>query len=423
MRKITILKQLKQWRPMKQHAPWLSVRNQPEGDIGSSCQAKPALCSVPLLSVQRKMYIALAAFAMLGILFAYLSAAAWGSMVWAKDKAMFYLENPISVESALELLEQNQKITEQYRQGLGNEVPLPFCIWGQKDHVLVSNENLSKHMQVSAILFCGSPELIFEDCRVPVQEDAGGCLLDEKAAWELFGDTEVIGKEVTCESNTFIIRNVISGKEGILAFQASNALLGDGKTQGGEPARQAPEGGQSMDKVMQRITVQKPEGYSLHELESLWLGQYGIFADLLDTELLRGIGGFSMLLFPFSLCIFLWVYLYHQYKNQENPLGKAAAAGLSLALAIALLFFLKGFISIPDSYIPTRWSDFSFWAELWKGKTEAVKLLLRVPKASLDDGWLGLFYKTAGYGALAEIFLVIGGALAKPAIIACRNVQ
>ena len=205
---------------------------------------------------------------------------------------MFYLEQPISVEAALELSEQNQKITEQYRQGLGNEVPLPFCIWGQKDHVLVSNENLSKHLQASAILFCGSPELIFEDCRVPVQEDAGGCLLDEKAAWELFGDTEVIGKEISCENNTFIIRNVIPGKEGLISFQASSAFVG-----------------LAFDKAMQRVTVQKPEGYSLHELESLWLVQYGLSEDLLDTERLRGIGGFTMLLFPFSLLIFLLMYL------------------------------------------------------------------------------------------------------------------
>ena len=49
---------------------------------------------------QPKTLLAAAALAMFGIFFAYLSAAAWGSMGWAKDKVMFYLQSPISVESA-----------------------------------------------------------------------------------------------------------------------------------------------------------------------------------------------------------------------------------------------------------------------------------------------------------------------------------
>ena len=250
---------------------------------------------------QPKTLLAAAALAMFGIFFAYLSAAAWGSMGWAKDKVMFYLQSPISVESALELSEKNQKVAEQYRQGLGNELPLPCCIWGQKDHVLVSNENLSRQMRASAILLCGSPGLLFEDCRVPVAEDLEGCLLDETAAWELFGDIDAIGKEVACENRTFLVREVIPGNEGIISFQAGSALLGKKGDQEGEAAGQE---GQSMDKVMQRVTVQKPEGCSLHELESIWFSQFGYSADLLDTELMRGIGGFCVLLFPISLCIF-----------------------------------------------------------------------------------------------------------------------
>ncbi len=358
-------------------------------------------------------YAAIAAFAMLGILFAYLSAAAWGSMVWAKDKAMFYLETPISAETALGIWEQGQELAEQYRQGLENEAPLPFCIWGQTGHVLVSGGNLSMQTQVSAILFCGKPELLFEDCRVPVPEDVGGCLLDEQAAWELFGGTEVVGKEVSCGNHIFTIRDVIPGKEGLVAFQVSRGLLEKNSTKGQEPEGEPPLG---MDEMMQRVTVQKPEGYSLHELESIWDSQYGLSADLLDTELLRGIGGFCALLFPVSLCIFFGTYLCHQYKVWESLLGKALAAGCSLALAAALLVFLKGFVKIPDSYIPTRWSDFSFWASLWERKIEALKLLLRVPKSILDDSWMGLFYQAAGFGALAEIFLAIGGAWGKAAM-------
>lgn len=365
-------------------------------------------------------YLGIAGMVILGIFLSCLSAAAWGNMTRGKSNVMFYLENPISVEDAIAVAEKNREAAEEDPQEQEEKKPaFPFCIWGQKEDVLLSNENLSRIIRADAILLCGSPVLLFEDCRMPVQEDAGGCLVDEKAAWELFGDIQAVGKEISCEGNNYTIRNVVAGKEGIIAFQASKTLIEK------NPGLEEAESGQSMDGVMQRITIQKPEGYSIHDLESVWNNTYGIFADVLDTELLRGIGGICMLLFPVSMCLFFGVYLYHQYaiwsiplwplghfpesKKQKPFQGKAVTAGLMLVLAAMLLFFLKGQVKIPDDYIPTRWSEFSFWATLWETKIEAVKLLLRMPKSELDAGWMGDFFKTVACGLMAEMFLMIAG--------------
>ena len=78
-----------------------------------------------------------------------------------------------------------------------------------------------------------------------------------------------------------------------------------------------------------------------------------------------------------------------------------------MVLAAMLLLFLKGFVKIPEGYIPTRWSEFSFWARLWETKTEGVRLLLRMPKSVLDAGWMGDFFRAAAYGLLAEALLGI----------------
>ena len=356
---------------------------------------------------------------MLGIIFSCLSASAWGRMAQAKDKVMLYLEKPISLEEAFAVSKQNREAAEEYRQGQEEKAPaFQFCIWGQRD-ALLSNENLSRSTKADAVFLCGSPELLFEDCRMLVREDGTGCLIDEKAAWELFGDIQVVGKEVSCEGRSYTIRNVVPGTEGLIAFQAGKGLA---ETSGGLEGEKSSG---SIDSVMQRITIKKPEGYSVKDLESAWNNRYGLFADVLDTELLRGMGGFCMLLFPVSLWLVFGIYLYRQCtlwdfsllasspltgdSRWKSFLQKAAAAGLLLVLAVMLVFFLKGFVKIPEGYIPARWSEFSFWARLWETKTEALELLMQMPKSKLDAGWMEDFFRAAAYGLLAEVFLGIAG--------------
>lgn len=369
-------------------------------------------------------YLVITGLIILGMFLSYLSASAWGRMVQQKDSVMFYLKQPIALEDALAVAEQNKETAEEYRQEQEEKKPpLSFCIWGQKEDVMLSNENLSRSFMADVILLCGSPELLFEDCRVPMQEDSAGCLVDEKAAWELFGDMKVVGKEISYEGNDYTIRNVVPGKEGIVAFQASRALIEKNTKLEGAQSNE------SMDGVMQRLTMHKPKGYSVYDLESSWNHAYGFFVDVLDLQLLRGIGGIVMLLFPVSLCFLFGCYLYHLRaslnissglfghftvkKNGKLLQGKAAAVGLSLMLMGLLLFFLKDMVQIPDDYIPTRWSEFSFWTRLWEIKTEAVKLLLGMPKTVLDSHWMGDFFQTLTGGFLAEALLVVAGFLAQ----------
>lgn len=340
--------------------------------------------------------------AVLGFFFAYLSAIAWGSAAWGRDDAMFYLESPVSAAGALEAAERNQEFTERLRQGKEAPIPLEFCLWGQKDGVEVSNENLSRRVPASLILFCGSPELLFEGCRTPLMEDRNGCLIDEKAAWELFGSFQAVGREVSFGNNKFLVRKVVPGEEGLFAIQANGLSREEG---GGASSA-------GLGNIVSRVTVRKPAGYSVRDLESAWMGSHAMPVRVLDLEFLRGIGGFCALLAPFVLCAFFWAYFYCQYRGQETAAGKAVMAGASLALAALLLFFLKDKIRVPDAYIPARWSEFSFWPGLREAKLEAVKLLLRSPKSILDRGWMDCFFRTAGFGVLAAVLTAFSGIMA-----------
>lgn len=344
----------------------------------------------------------IAVTAALAMILFYLSAAAWGGLVFTRNHVLFYLEQPLSFGEAKEVIEKNQKIKERSSQGETEEKVLPgFCIWGQKKDVSLTNKNLSRSTQANAVLFCGNPELLFEDCRVPVKEDKQGCLIDEQTAWELFGSSQAAGKELSYEGQSYIIRKVITSKEKVIAFQVSAASESGGEEQ--ETGAQE----QTKDNILNRITMYKPQDSSIRELSSLWDYQYGICVRILDMELLRGISGFCVLLFPVTVCIFFWRYLHGTVRKFP------AKVIVSLLMLIVLLCLLGSWVKLPADYIPTRWSDFSFWTGLWKEKTEGMKSLLGMPKADLDHKWITWFYQSVGCGLLAEAFLVMTGIAAK----------
>lgn len=337
-------------------------------------------------------YVIAAAVAGLGVFLFYLSAVSWGQLLSTKDKVMFFLEQPLNLQDAQEAVRKSEE--EKQSDSAGDETgTMPeFCIWAQKDAVTLTNKNLFREAQANAVLLCGNPEVLFEDCRLPAREDSQGCLIDEAAAWELFGSTQVVGKEIFYDRKSYVVRNVIEGEDMLFAFQVSKK---EKSTQ--EQAEQAEE-----SISLNRITMQKPADQSVVGLSAAWGNRYGMEVTVLDVELLRGIGGFCVLLLPITSCICLLCYLFHEWRQQKKLVLKIVPAALILTVVFCFFALLKSQVRIPDDYIPTRWSNFSFWQFLWEQKQEALRMLVQMPKADLDSGWIEAFSRTLSCGILAE---------------------
>lgn len=348
-------------------------------------------------------YLVIAGLLGLGGIFFYLSAASWGSMILEKDQVSFSLEQPISGNEAVSVIERSQEQEELKEED--NERITDFCIWGQKERAILTNENLSRSILANVILMCGNPELLFQDCRVPGRDDLLGCLIDEESAWQLFGSSNVVDKEITYNGKKYTIRKVIPGAERIAAFQVSRQPRN--KNEGGN--ENSLESLEADECQLDRLAVSPPKGWTAQALQEAWMNQYGFAVELLDMELLRGLAGGCVLLFPITVCILFGVYLYHQYRKQETMTGKAVSAVLAVILAGMAWFFLKNWVQIPDDYIPTKWSQFSFWTTLWEQKLEKGKLLLKMPKSVLDYDWFNHFSKTIVCGLFGELLLAAGG--------------
>ena len=286
-----------------------------------------------------------------------------------------------------------------------NEQITDFCIWGQRERAVLSNDNLSRNILANVIMMCGNPELLFEDCRVPGREDLQGCLIDQESAWQLFGSSNVVGKEITYNGKNYTIRKVIPGTEKIAAFQISRQEKS--KNEGEQADHFEPL--ETDECQLNRLTVHPPRDWTIQALQEAWSNQYGFVVELLDMELLRGLAGGCVLLVPITVCLMFLLYLCHQYRSQEKMLGKITVAGLVLILAGMAWFFLKKWVQIPDDYIPTKWSQFYFWTALWEQKLEQGRLLLKMPKSVLDYSWIRHFSKTIICGLFGELLLIAGG--------------
>ncbi len=361
----------------------------------------------------------LAKLTVIGIGFSlfYWSAAFWGELLQSKDQVEFYLEQPINGREAAEILRRDEEFARDDSQEKSEAIS-GFCIWGEKRQAALTNDHLSRSTEADLILFCGDIELLFEGCRVPAKDDAEGCLVDERTAWELFGDSQITGKEISYEEKPYIIRKVIPGERKLAVFPADSMAArtsgasggwgaGKGSGEQNQKEQNQEEQNQEEQRCLSRITVLKPEEMSMHDLKSVLSGQYAVDAELLDLQLLRGVSGFFVLLVPVFTCAVVLRYFYHCCKRQQGWMGKAVMAAAALVLLLLAFFLIKRWVRIPMDYIPEKWSDFAFWAELWKEKAECMEDLIKIRKSILDMKWIDCFFKSIVLGILAEIFFIL----------------
>ncbi len=341
------------------------------------------------------------------------SAAFWGELLYSKNKIQFCLEQSIDSREAAELLKRDEEFTKES----GYEKPEAIsgvCIWGEKKQAVLENKNLSRKTEADVILFCGDIELLIEGCRVPATDDIRGCLVDEQTAWELFGDSQVTGMEVTCEGIPYMIRKVIPGEKKIAVFPAGSMEGGTSGIQDGlNLGEGAGEGNQENHSCLSRITVLKPAAVSMNDLKSSLYSRYGVAATLLDLQLLRGISGFFVLLVPVMVCVFVLRNFYQSYQKQQEWIWKAVMAASALVLLMLALLFIRQWVQIPYDYIPEKWSDFTFWTELWKEKADGMEYLMKIQKSILDLEWMNSFFESIIWGVLAGTFFVAGIILLK----------
>lgn len=237
-----------------------------------------------------------------------------------------------------------------------------FTLFKESGGKILRNPDLNRESKVKLIETAGNMNLVTPDRLVSgtyvTDSDPRGCILSRKTADSLFGSCQATGEQVALGKKTYLVR-------GIVDLDSQLCMIQGGKEKTYDCIRvEAP--GIPLSVVRQRLAGMIME-------EKGWIS---------ECDLYLGIGRILLYL-P------LWLLLFPTVGRMRKRLPEmfrflapvAGFAGVCALLLISLHF--------SDDYVPSAWSDFSFWTQLFKDKWTAFLSLLNHPLYAADSRMLG----------------------------------
>lgn len=266
--------------------------------------------------------------------------------------------------------------------------PLPFTIWGEKENARLSNKKYQRSSSATAVLVCNNPQLLFNGTAALAPDDKNGCLIDEKTAYELFGSTDVAGKQLEYLDRKLTIRGLLKGiddERQLVVMQA------DGEEQN-----------------LDSITMKVPEGSETENTVNEFLMRHSLDGKIMNLDLLKGITRILILILPVLFAFGIMITLL-QYAREEKGQGISSYIwwGAVIVLLVMTIWGISRFITIPKEMIPTKWSDFDFWTNLWKKKEEDFLFLIQSAKHQPQIDMILSFFHCVFFSMLSIILYFI----------------
>jgi len=226
---------------------------------------------------------------------------------------------------------------------LTSELGVLPTVWGEAAGVTVASELLSAEATVMEFVGegAGAYPATFLQGGYPSIADQVGCAVSSQLAWKLWGNLEVEGLWLTCRGRDYLVRGVLQADRPLL-------LLPTDDVSGCQCAALEVSGAGLEDAYTE--TLQYAELAGLDRPNAVLDGPA-------LSSLLRGLAWLPLVP-PTLVCL--------SRLQGLSRLRRASVAypwryGVWLLLALGLPWLLQ---RLPARCIPTRWSDFSFWARL-----------------------------------------------------------
>lgn len=192
-------------------------------------------------------------------------------------------------------------------------------------------------------------------------QDREGCVLDSVSAVKLFGTEEAEGRWLRFRGKEYQVRRVLPWKQRLLLISPED----------------------SSDSY-NRVFVKRRDPEMGKTPEQFLMG-YGLSGTVVEGGFLRGTALTALLLFPAAVGWFLWktarkeqkIYSFRQWDYW-------IWTGALLLLVGTVGMILWNTIRVPGDWIPSRWSDFSFWSDRFSAAAENIRWFLALPKTAIQ---------------------------------------
>lgn len=289
------------------------------------------------------------------------------------DHLGFYeLENPLTREdlesfwrtfppSSVSPSDDSQKQTEKFTPRL-EDLALFRTSW----QVSLVNPTLGRSASVCLVEVAGDMDLILPDTlmlgSLPSSSDPQGCAVSRRTAETLYSSREALGETLYYQGRPYLIRGILDLDEELCLVQ--------GHAQISYPNLLAHAPGLPLSAVRQQLGALLPGEPTLISEGNLHLGLGSIFLWLPAWPLLY----FLLKLAAQGL---LWLKSLLPDRPFKPFVLELFPYGLPILGFAGGFLILLGCLHFSDDYVPTAWSDFEFWADLFSGKISQLVALLR----------------------------------------------
>lgn len=276
-------------------------------------------------------------------------------LAWQGRKALEDNEGLVSVQLAGQFPDavQAQQVMEKEKT---LENPENCLFWGSLGWQQLTSPSLGRTVRTFCVGVYGDGNLYDSRIHTLSVEDTFGCVLDEQTARELFGTTQAVGLKVQLGEKEYTIRQV-------LRTRGREALFSAGK-----------------EMQMNWVNLKKADFADAKKAAEEFLIRYGYQGEIVSGDFLIGFDK-GILLAAGCLYWFWMAWAGGSWLEKRGwPVKKGWKKGIFAAVCLAGAGVLLWSLKPGTSWIPSSWSDFSYWGDLIREQKENFYWFLQTEK-------------------------------------------
>lgn len=290
----------------------------------------------------------------------YLAVTGWQQLRGTGQLANIRLSQPVVKERIEEIKKAEEEAEESYTMAFYKEEKQQNVAWGAG----------GRSERANVLATSGQTNILFRGNKSLESGDDKGCLISRDVVRELLGSGSIIGETVTIGSEDYIVRDV-------LEYEQSTVVI---------PARK--------DTPLDRVAIKVSAGTSSAAISEAVMNRHGLDGDALEYQILYWITSVCIWLLPLTLMVSFLIWLLKSAGSAAGKNEKVFWRVLAAGGAVLFCWMIVSQAAVPRELIPTRWSDFDFWARLIEQKKEALKVLLNAEKTVLDEAYPQIFFRS-----------------------------
>lgn len=295
---------------------------------------------------------------------------AWGGCLGSAQQVQS-LEDIVELRYATDTLSLDQiKNIQKVEADSENQLILNLIAWKQTPQKTFENKELAKGIRGDLIEVYGQLDLLLLQSEMIGQQlyegDTKGAIITEAVAYELWGSSDVIGKNFHLEDEVYTVKGILKEKTPSIIIQV-------------DPKEET---------SFSVLRMQLIEKGNVEEHLTTLKFKYNLPEGTLNNLSLKSICLSYLALLPGCLLgLYGLLKLYHFiYKTHHYWISALLLSVIALLITWFMMEIIQFSWYIPSYVIPNQWSDFDFWSNLIKKIGQNKGIIQDLP-SFLPDRW------------------------------------